>query len=414
MKWTKSQQIAIELRDKNILVSAAAGSGKTAVLAERIFRRIKDEFINVDRLLVVTFTNTAAEEMKERILSKITAEVERFQQADLLNDTDLKLLKHFEYQIEILSQSSISTIHSFCKKLITSYFNKLNIEPNIKLGSDSEIAALELDIAEKILEEQFDKENNDEVFYKVIDTFTSLSGLDNLITIILKINKFSKSTVFPELWLSEKVDMLKELKDSTKSIWANSMLENMKSEISDIILLYDNIIRLCKEPDGPCLHLDLMLNEQEQIKNLNMSTLIDLAQSISLVKFARLTNKKQDCDPDKNLQVKDYRTTAKELLLKIKDTLVTFLDENFLEKSVLSNQIIEELIRIVKLYNTEFSIAKKDRGILDYNDLEHYALELLVELGENGQIFYTDVAVELSKFYKELYIDEYQDCATRC
>ncbi|ONI40242.1 helicase-exonuclease AddAB subunit AddA [Candidatus Epulonipiscium fishelsonii] len=410
MKWTKAQQTAIELRDKNILVSAAAGSGKTAVLAERIFRRIKDEFINVDRFLVVTFTKSAADEMKERVFNKISAEIEQFQQADLMNDNDLNLLKHLEYQIEILPQASISTIHSFCKKIITSYFSKINIDPNVKIGSEAEVAALELDIAEKVLEEQFDKENNNEVFYQVIDTFTNLRGLDNLIAIILKIDKFSKSTVFPTLWLNQKVDMLKELKDITKSIWATTMLENMKSEISDIISLYDNIIRLCKEPNGPYLHLDLIVDEQQQLKSLNVSNLQTLATSINAVKFQRLTNKRQDCNADINAQVKDYRATAKELVIKIKDTLVTFLDKDFIDQSILSNKVIEEVVRIVKLYNKEFSIAKRDRGIVDYNDLEHYALKLLVGLDENEQLYYTDVAIELSKYYKEVYIDEYQDC----
>ncbi len=193
MAWTKEQEKAIYQKGNNILVAAAAGSGKTAVLVERIINKITNENIDVDKLLVVTFTNAAATEMRERILDAIYSKLEK-------NPNDLRLQR----QIVLLNKSHISTIHAFCLEVIKNNFYKTNISPNFRLANTPEIELLRMEVLEDVFNDLYEENNED--FKKLIDTYCGYRDDDNLKDIIMKIYKFIQSMPYPEEWLKTQVE----------------------------------------------------------------------------------------------------------------------------------------------------------------------------------------------------------------
>ena len=193
MAWTKEQEKAIYQKGDNILVAAAAGSGKTAVLVERIVNKIINEKIDVDKLLVVTFTNAAATEMRERVLDAIYKKLED-------NPDNLMLQK----QIVLLNKSHISTIHAFCLEVIKNNFYKTNISPNFRLANTPEIELLKMEVLEEVFDNLYEEKN--ENFIKLIDTYCVYRSDDNLKEIILKIYRYIQSMPYPEEWLEKQVE----------------------------------------------------------------------------------------------------------------------------------------------------------------------------------------------------------------
>ena len=215
VSWTKEQKQAIEEKGTNLLVAAAAGSGKTAVLVERIIHKIIDEKMDIDKMLVVTFTNAAASEMRERILDAIYKKIEE-------NPEDI----HMQRQITLLNKASICTIHSFCLDVIRNYFYEINIPANFQIGSSAEMELLKQETLEELLEEKYIKK--DENFLKLIDTYASYRGDENLKDLILKIDNQIQSSPFPKDWLEEKVEMFnlkdKLEQDFSQTIWGKILL----------------------------------------------------------------------------------------------------------------------------------------------------------------------------------------------
>ena len=224
VKWTKEQQSAIYEKDNNILVAAAAGSGKTAVLVERIINKIVNDNIDIDKILVVTFTNAAASEMRERILDAIYKKIEE-------NPLDIRLQR----QITLLNKASISTIHSFCLEVIRNYFYELDISANFRIADTAEIELLKQDVLEDLFEDKY-FENNKE-FLSLINTYTTYRGDEPLKELILKIYNYIQSAPFPSEWLEEKVEMF-NLKDKldydySKTIWGKILLEEYLGQIHE-------------------------------------------------------------------------------------------------------------------------------------------------------------------------------------
>ena len=232
VSWTKEQKQAIEEKGTNLLVAAAAGSGKTAVLVERIIHKIIDEKMDIDKMLVVTFTNAAASEMRERILDAIYKKIEE-------NPEDI----HMQRQITLLNKASICTIHSFCLDVIRNYFYEINIPANFQIGSSAEMELLKQETLEELLEEKYIKK--DENFLKLIDTYASYRGDENLKDLILKIDNQIQSSPFPKDWLEEKVEMFnlkdKLEQDFSQTIWGKILLKELKEELTEAILKLEKI-----------------------------------------------------------------------------------------------------------------------------------------------------------------------------
>ena len=226
VKWTDEQNQAIKEKGSNILVEAAAGSGKTAVLVERIINKIISEEIDIDKLLVVTFTNAAASEMRERILNAIYKKIEE-------EPNNLRLQK----QITLLNKSNICTIHSFCLDVIRNNFYEINISPNFRIGDTAEIELLKDEVLDELFEELYLKE--DEGFLKLLEIYTSYKDDEPLKDIVKRIFNFIQSAPFPEDWLNEKINLCNlnsENVDFANTIWGKFILNNYKECVEENIL----------------------------------------------------------------------------------------------------------------------------------------------------------------------------------
>lgn len=416
--WTTMQQAAIDQRNADILVSAAAGSGKTAVLTERVMQRLigseKEAPIELDRFLIVTFTSAAAQEMKERIMQKVTSFMDELTEKE---DADPAMLDYLERQIALVPQASISTIHAFCLKVIRNFFNELDIDPNIKVGNDGELAMLRSELLDDLMEEYLEAEDPD--FLELADVYGSVQGLDGLKELILDVDTFSKSTPFPKLWLKRQVENLKRPYATIDEMpWAAQFKEQIEKTVADVDKLYDKAIALCRKPNGPELYEEAVQSDRDQLSTiLEAGSLKDMILAVMNMEFIALSRKKQECDMAVKEQVKKYRDLAKDVIKKLQEDLSYVVDEKLLMQLPFVGHLMESLCKVIEAFEERYSIQKQEMGVADYNDLEHYALELLVkpafdEQGELIGVTYTEAAKELSRFYKEVYIDEYQDSNT--
>ena len=428
--WTKMQQAAIDQRQANILVSAAAGSGKTAVLTERVLKRIigegEEQPIDLDRFLIVTFTSAAAQEMKERITNKLMHEMNQLLEAapeekigtQVENEEEIaKQVEYLEKQMALMPQASISTIHSFCLKTIKNYFNRLDIDPNIKVGNEAELSMMRLEILDELMENYLEEGNPQ--FLELAEVYGSVQGLDNLKALILEVDTFSKSTLFPQIWLQEQVKKLKTRYTSINEMpWAESFKEQIKATVSDLNKIYDKAIELCERHDGPELYKEALESDYAYLSQMNEAqTLEEMIQVINSISFVALSRKKQECAMELKEQVKNYRDLAKKVIKALQQDLAYVSDEKLLNQLPDVGHLMENLVKVIETFEERYKTAKEEAGVVDYNDLEHLCLELLIEpvINEEGQvqeIHYTEVAKELSRFYEEVYIDEYQDSNT--
>ena len=423
MAWTKEQDIAIKQRNSDILVSAAAGSGKTAVLTERVMKRIigsnDEEPVEIDRFLIVTFTSASAGEMKERILGKLSDYMNRLQIqiGSLKNEKEIfdidEKIQYIERQIALVPKASISTIHSFCLKTIKSYFNKLDIDPNVKVGTQSELEVMKKEILEDILETYLEEGN--EEFLQLAEVYGDMRGIDPLKELILEIYTFSKSTQFPKLWLKEKVDDLTASYDDLDSMpWSKYIRKYFAETIEGIRVIYDKAEELCNRPSGPEAYLVTLKDDMLEMSNFNKDMSLDeLINIIDKTKFNRIKSVSKECDEALKDKVKEYRDIVKKIVGELQDTVGFLKTKELRSQLPILGQIMGTLIMIIEEFEEKYIDKKNSEGIIDYSDLEHLCLELLVEpkIHDNKvtEISYTDVARELSDYYKEVYIDEYQD-----
>ncbi|MBQ1275236.1 MAG: helicase-exonuclease AddAB subunit AddA [Cellulosilyticum sp.] len=418
MPWTTMQQAAIDQRNANILVSAAAGSGKTAVLTERVLNRIigegGEEPIELDRFLIVTFTSAAAQEMKERITSKLAHVMD-----DLANEPEqnAQMLEYLERQMALVPQASISTIHSFCLKTIKSYFNRLEIDPNIKVGNEAELSMMRSEILDELMENYLDEAHPK--FMELAEVYGSVQGLDGLKALVLDIDTFSKSTPFPKVWLREQVEKLKVPYASIDEMpWAANFKIQIQQTVADLKKIYDKAMEMCESNSGPELYKEAIESDLTYLNRLQENqSLEEMILAINDISFVALSRKKQECDPDLKEQVKACRDLAKKVIKELQENLAYVQDEKLLIQLPHVGHLMESLVEVIEAFEERYSQAKQEAGIVDYNDLEHLCLELLIEpifneKGEVESIAYTEVAKELSQFYEEVYIDEYQDSNT--
>ena len=400
VKFTCDQQKAINLRNKNILVSAAAGSGKTAVLVERIIDIISnpEKPVDVDRLLVVTFTNAAAEEMKERILAAIEKKC-------LENPENEHLIRQKTY----IHSAQITTIHSFCMDLIKENFNELDIDPGFRLGDEAELKLIKTDVMNELLNDYYEEAS--EEFLDFIEAYSGNKSDGNIDELILKIYDFSRSHPWPEEWLESCVDnYLVNQNDFEKTEWMKQLHIFIKEMLNSYFEEIIKALKITEELDGPYMYGDIIEGEKEQLEKLiNIKSYTDIYEIISGFEFKRLPNKKDDSvNPDKRKEVKNKRDTIKDGIKSIAKNYFSQSLDSYLKDINDSYKQVEVIIKLAKEFSERYKNKKKTNNILDFNDLEHFALKLLIKR-ENQGIVYTNVANELSEYYEEVIIDEYQD-----
>ena len=399
MEWTKEQKQAIEEKGSNILVAAAAGSGKTAVLVERIIKKVLEDGIDIDKLLVVTFTNAAASEMRERVLDAIYKKLDD-------NPNSEKLLR----QITLLNKASICTIDSFCLDVVRNNFYELeNLSPNFRIADTTEIELLKQEVIEDLFERKYEEENED--FTKLIHTYTSYKDDTPLKDLILKIYNYIQSNPFPEKWLREKIEMFnigEDLdKDFSKTIWGKVLLEEIKEDLIDAItslesarkLLYDN-----KDLEG---YLKIIEADIDMLNNLkaNLNNWDNAYEINKVLEFIKWSGKRIDAKEKE--EAKNIRDSVKDNLKVLNNVLVC--DSKTANRDIFDMyNILLKLENIILEFGEEFSKRKRDKNIVDFQDVEHFALKILIKEKE-GKIEDTLVAKKYQEKYEEIAIDEYQD-----
>ena len=400
MNWTKEQSDAIYKKDSNILVAAAAGSGKTAVLVERIIQRILNDNIDIDKLLVVTFTNAAASEMRERVLDAIYKKLE-----------DEPDNENLQKQTILLGKSNICTIHSFCLDVIKNNFFEIpNLSANFRIGSEEEIELLKQEVLDDVFDKLYEEENDE--FEKLINTYTGYKGDEPLKEIILKIYRFMQSNPFPEEWLEEKVDMFKceEIESFSDSIWGRILLENLKEEIIDSInslKIVRNRLEKFYELDKYKFVIEDDISILKQLYDYTEKSWDEAYEYSTGIKFKTwptdkkiVIEAKEDAKKSRDVVKKKIKDAVDNILTYDSKSAIRDINEMYSILNILKNVILE--------FDREFNNRKIERNIIDFNDIEHYALEILIKK-ENSKIIPTDVAKKYQDKFAEIAIDEYQD-----
>lgn len=403
MKWTKEQEQAIYEKNTNILVAAAAGSGKTAVLVERIINKIINENIDIDKLLVVTFTNAAASEMRERVLNAIYEKLE--------NDSENQDLQR---QITLLNKASICTIDSFCLDVVRNHFYELdNVSPNFRIGDTTEIELLKQEIIEEIFEKKYEEEDKD--FNTLINTYTSYRDDTPLKEIILKIYNYIQSNPFPEKWLNEKIEMFnlegkkEEYSDFSNTVWGEELLKEVEEELIDDITALQDIEESLSFDSELNKFWQTIRSDIDMLQTLknnldNWDRAYEISKNINFVTWPR-----KKIESSIKEEAKIIRDDVKKKLNKvINKILICDSDEAKQDIQDMYN-VLDKLKYVILEFQEEFSKRKRERNIVDFNDIEHFALKILLKETEEGKIEPTDVAKKYKEKYIEIAIDEYQD-----
>lgn len=404
-KWTDEQLSAIKTRNCNLLVAAAAGSGKTAVLVERIIRIItnKDNPVDIDKLLVVTFTNAAAAEMRERIAAAISKALDKEPTS-----------KNLQKQLTLLNRANITTMHSFCLDVIKNNFHKIDLDPSFRIGDQTEGILIKDEVIETLFEEKYDQEDTE--FTSLVEAFSTYKNDDNLKELIINMYNFIMSGPWPENWLKENAEAfnIETMETLNNSKWVLVLKNSIKVEIEGYIKMLEKAIEIINLTDGLEPYLETFSNELYSIKNAYNSIdcgLDDIYSSLCSISFGRLKSIKKDKVSDENAQntVKSIRDDIKKKISELINNIFSVTPEEMLINIKGAYPTIKKLTEIVLEFGEKFSQKKKEKNILDFNDLEHLCLKILSDKDENGNIIPSKTAIEFKNLFDEVLVDEYQD-----
>lgn len=396
-KWTPAQKSAIDTRDCNVLVSAAAGSGKTAVLVERIISMITDpdKNIDIDRLVVVTFTKAAAAQMKDKIRKALDSMLDE-------NPGDTNLLR----QITLLNNAQITTIDSFCLWIIRNHFPEVNLDPGFRIMDEGEKKLIENDVLEDVLEEFYAEA--DEEFFNLVDAFGMGRDDSGLVSIIDKIYRFSRSNPWIDEWFDECMLVYDDETYDNPAI--KELYESIKNALLDYRDKYNRLVDICSEPAGPAAYTSALQSDLLGINEMiNSQDFGELGRKIRTFSFEALSRKKDaGADPDIKEYVKGQRKLFKDYIGRLNDKIFLKDDDGIFEDMQGAGIQIRTLLKVAKVYAKRVSEVKREKGIIDFNDMEHLALSILVKK-EDGKLVYTETADKLADRFEEILIDEYQD-----
>ncbi len=400
--YTEEQLKVIELRNRNILVSAAAGSGKTTVLVERIIRMISDEKnpVDIDRLLVLTFTNAAACEMRERIREAI--------EEQLKNNPENE---HLQRQSSLIHNALITTIHSFCLFLLKNNFNDIGLEPGFRIADEGELKLLKEEVLDELLEELFDSKEI-EGFEELADRFITGNRMSGLKEIILEVYRYSMSYPFPEDWLYERrndYDLQTE-EDFSHTTWGSMFFCMLRNTINECMELSRRNLALCQEADGPYLYEAAILSDLELLKEIQRGeSLSDFYHLFQELSFKKLSSKKDDSiNLEKKESAKQLREAVKDTLQDLKKKYFLTHPDNIMLQMRENGRITDNIVRTVLAFAKRFSLRKKEKKIIDFSDMEHMALQILLKK-QDMEYIPTQTAIDYRSHFKEIMIDEYQD-----
>lgn len=399
VSWTTEQQQVIDLRNRNILVSAAAGSGKTAVLVERIVKIITDKNhpVDIDHLLIVTFTNAAAAEMRERIGNAIEKALDE-QPGN----------EHLLRQLTLIHNAQITTIDSFCLYVVRNHFHEIDLEPNFRIGDEGELKLLREDVLGRVLEQNYEEPS--EAFSDFVEGYASGRTDVALNEMILQLYEFSRSYPWPEKWLDSFVGAyrIETREELDRAEWLAPLTENICFVLKDCEQLLKQALAITQQDDGPDMYEKAVQSDLEKYEGLSrLTSFCELSGELSDIKYDRLASSRGfEGDPDKLELVKSLREQAKDVVKKLCKQYFFCSPEMMIEQLERTEPMLEEVVRLTKQFADEFAAAKRRKNLVDFHDVEHFALQILVdEETEKAK----KTAEEFRDTFEEIMIDEYQD-----
>lgn len=407
MNWTEGQQKVIDLRERNILVSAAAGSGKTAVLVERIIQKItdKEKPVDIDRLLVVTFTKAAAAEMRGRISEALEERAK-----DHPGDENL------QKQLRLLHNAQITTIDSFCQYIIRNYFPIIGLDPLFQVADETDLKLVKQDVLENLIEKRFGeaRENNNQAFLDFTEIFAPGRNDKPIDELVLKLYNIAQSYPQPEEQLRKWDEMyqVSSLQELMETLWMQELMQDVREALQGYVQMAAEAERICLEEGGPEVYLDTVRSDLRQLNDLAArEDYVSLYEAMMLLNPGRLKAARgKEIDPEKRDFVKELRAAyLKNGVQKLQKELFFQTPDEMCRDIQAMASPVHELIQITMDFADAFAAEKQDRGWIDFNDMEHFALQILVDIGEDGSSTPSAVAQELQQHYEEILTDEYQD-----
>ncbi|MDO4283123.1 MAG: helicase-exonuclease AddAB subunit AddA [Clostridia bacterium] len=402
--WTKEQQMAINKKNANILVSASAGSGKTAVLVERVINKVINDSINIDEILVVTFTNAAAIELKERLLVAIYKALDE-------NPKNLFLKR----QLERINRASITTIHAFCLELIRANFHVLNMDPNFEIGDESQSSLLKAQVMEEILDGEYvhysDQEEESSKLYKVLELFNGKD--ENLIQSLFKIYSYIQSFAYPFDWLKNEVEKYNiDVKTDLYYTEFGREIYDLSIAELEVVLKRGNYIynEICGNEDFQklAIYIDEKLSQIKSIIAQSDHSWDKLYELLSHLDLGRAPSYRGDNKILKE-KVDSFRKDVLKGTIENLRKSVYAPSEKILADNKIAYEYIIYLYEFLEKFDVEYNNRKRQSGMIDFNDIEHLALKLLVSKKEDSSFEPSDIAIQTQKKFKEVYTDEYQD-----
>ena len=399
VKWTKEQEKVINLRNRSLLVSAAAGSGKTAVLVQRIISMVTDETdpLDIDRLLVVTFTNAAAAEMRERV----GAAIENALEQDPYN-------QHLQRQLTLVHNAQITTIDSFCIRILRDHFHKIDLEPGFRIADEGELKLLREDVCEAVLEDFYQKA--DPEFLRFADSYSGAKNDLQIKEMILKLYNYAESYPWPKEWLETCVQQYEAANEAEleEKSWIRDFLSYLNVRVEDLITAQEKLLELTQELDGPYMYEASIADDLRQLENLRKCEHFSQWQAaISAIDFKNIGRSgKYEGSVAKKDAVMSGRKRMKDQIDKWKKTIFATMLEVQLERLTQTSKMVRMLVTLTQAFSDRFQEEKQKKNMLDFSDVEHNALRVLVD-SETKEL--TETALEYQQQYREVMIDEYQD-----
>lgn len=400
--FTPDQQRVIDTRDCNILVSAAAGSGKTAVLVERIIQKICDEKhpTDIDRLLIVTFTSAAAAQMRERISKAVAKKLEEQPENE-----------HLQKQSALIHNAQITTIDSFCLFVIRNNFNEIGLDPGFRVADEGEIKLLEGDVLDALLEDCHAKARKE--FLQFVECYSTGGSEKRIEEAILRLYHFAISYPFPEEWLEARKEdyHLLSIEELPEKPWFQGALRYMDTVLLECEGRLRRGLEIACGAGGPAQYRENLLSDLELIEKLRSTTdYRKLYDYFTYSSFTRLSAKKGDgVDPALKDVVKAIRDEVKKCVGDLKKFLFMISPEDTFEDMKKCEEVVRELVSLTLAYKERLDKAKREKNLVDFSDMEHFALQILLEKDEEGRIKPRETALAFQDYFEEIMIDEYQD-----
>lgn len=407
-KWSDDQWRAIAEGGKDILVAAAAGSGKTAVLVERIIRKISstESGFSVDKLLVATFTKAAAAEMRQRIREALDRELE-------INPDNA----HLRRQLALLGKASITTLHSFCLEVIRRYYQLIPIDPGFRILNEHEAEMMRQELLEELFEEKYGEAGEDGIFVTLADWFSGERSDDAMHALVQRLYDFSRSHPWPSQWLRDMAErfMVPDTEALGRTEWVQSILEEAKLTLDGAISQLEQGREIALQPGGPLPYADNMTADLSMITGLREAVsyrpwaeLYDIFREVSFGKLKPC--KKDSTDPGLQESVKELRDSVKKSIAELQTALFGRSAESFLAELHEAAPLMKELVETVIEFGDRYRAEKAGKGVVDFSDLEHYCLQILRHPDSApGHPQPSDAAMEYRDQFDEVLLDEYQD-----